>query len=240
MSKAKRKSKKQQVGNEKPKTLPNRIKIYADFFRNLPETQRPLVQAEGDEQWRKLPYRPTELWLNNAGGSVRGAMRLGAFKEYQNLLSVAFDKGGEKLWIELIKTLRKRANLPPTWDFLKTFADDCKLVAEALESEEINLPVYIAMDIANRTVTVGSKTTNITSEKVWDFLKDLRSAKRDDRIVPHLDGAVDNKNNVDQLRRKIGKDELHKLVIFANDGYKLNPATKIINDAQIGIRKTKY
>lgn len=134
------KSKKQQVGNVKPKPLPDGLECYADFFRNLPEIQRPQAAAldDGDNPiggWKKLPYRPTEGWLHNAGGSVRGAMRLGHFKEYQNLLSVAFDKGGKKLWIELIKTLRKRAKLPQTWDYLKSFAEDCRLVADALEKE---------------------------------------------------------------------------------------------------------
>ena len=85
---------------------------------------------------------------------------------------------------------------------------------------------------------IGTETYHITSEKVWDFLKDLCSAHRDDRLVPMLEGATNNKNNVDRLRKKIGNENLHKLIIFVNGGYKLNPEVKILDGGQIGIRGT--
>jgi len=103
---------------------------------------------------------------------------------------------------------------------------------------ETNLPDYRAVNLAKRTITIGAKPNPITSERVWDFLKDLCSAFRQDRIVPLIEGNVNNKNAVDQLRRLIGRDRLHSLVVFVKGGYKLNPEVKILDSGQIGIRKT--
>lgn len=100
------------------------------------------------------------------------------------------------------------------------------------------IPDYIALDLAKRTVTMGTKIHPITSEKVWDFLKNLCSAFKDDRLVPRYDGATNNKNNVDQFRRLIGKEALHEFIVFLNHGYKLNPEVEIIGGGQISIRKT--
>ncbi|MHC4397236.1 MAG: hypothetical protein ACYS1A_16485 [Planctomycetota bacterium] len=97
---------------------------------------------------------------------------------------------------------------------------------------------YKALNLANRTILFGTEIYNITSEKVWDFLKDLYSALRDDRLVPMLEGATNNKNSVDQLRKQISNVNLHKLIIFVNGGYKLNTEVKILGGGQIGIRKT--
>jgi len=105
--------------------------------------------------------------------------------------------------------------------------------------DETTIPDYRALDLAKRTVTIGTKTHSIISERVWDFLKDLHSALRDDRLVPMLEGAANNKNNVDQLRKQIGRDALHGLVISVRGGYKLNPEVKILQSAQFGMRKTR-
>ncbi len=132
-----------QAKTKKPKTLPDRLKYYAEFFRTLPDTQRPLVGFGDDiKQYQKAPYRPTELWLLNAGGYVHRVLRIGGFKEYENQLLAAFNKGGEiSLWQELVTILRAKANLPCGFmqDYLKTFAKDCELVADALlaETQEI-------------------------------------------------------------------------------------------------------
>jgi len=109
----------------------------------------------------------------------------------------------------------------------------------AARGEETNLPDYRAVNLAKRIVTIGAKPYAITSEKVWDFLKDLWSASKDDRIVPMLEGSTNNKNAVDQLRNQMGKNNLRKLIIFIKKGgYKLNPEVKISGGGQIGIRKT--
>ncbi|MHC4488581.1 MAG: hypothetical protein ACYSW7_05305 [Planctomycetota bacterium] len=105
--------------------------------------------------------------------------------------------------------------------------------------DETVIPDYRAVDLAKRTVTIGAGMWPITSEKVWDFIKDLCSAFKNDRLISRFEGAQDNKNNVDQLRRQIGGDNLHKLIILDNGVYKLNPEVKILGGGQIGIRKTK-
>ena len=101
-----------------------------------------------------------------------------------------------------------------------------------------NIPDYKALNLSNRTIMIGTETYHITSEKVWDFIKDLHSAFRDDRLVPMFDGATNNKHNVDRLRKLLSNENLHKLIIFVNGGYKLNPEVKILESGQIGIRKT--
>lgn len=117
-------------------------------------------------------------------------------------------------------------------------AGDMKKQQEEDGQHKTDVPDYRALNLAERTVTIGARTYNIISENVWNFLKDLCSALRDDRLVPRFDGARDNKNNVDQLRRQIGKDDLHKLIKFVNGGYKLDPDVKILWGGQIDIRKT--
>lgn len=104
---------------------------------------------------------------------------------------------------------------------------------------EPNLPDYRALNLAERTITIGIKPYFITSERVWDFLKDLCTAFKEDRIVPMYEGAIKNKNAVDQLRRKVGgKDNLRKLIIFIKGGYKIKSEVKILYSGQKGIRKT--
>jgi hypothetical protein len=129
----------------------------------------------------------------------------------------------------------------------KSLANECARWADEFDKAEekdrrdkTDIPVYRALDLAKRTVTIGVKTHVITSKNIWDFLKDLCSAFRDDRLVPRLEGAPDNKNNVDQLRKQVGgKDNLHKLILFVRGGgYKLNPDVRILGGGQIGIRKT--
>jgi hypothetical protein len=111
---------------------------------------------------------------------------------------------------------------------------------KALKSETMENGIeYIAINIATRTITFGAKPIVITSERIWNFIKDVVSAAKYDRFVPLIEGAQKNKNNIDQLRRKVGKDNLKKLVISAGDGYKLSPNVKVLNSGQVGIRKTK-
>jgi len=105
-------------------------------------------------------------------------------------------------------------------------------------SDEEILPDYRAINLAKRTITIGTKTYPITSEKIWDFIKDLCIAFREDRMVPSIDGSANNKSAVDQLRKQIGNYDLHKLILFVTGGYKLNPDVKIPEGGQIGIRKT--
>ena len=104
--------------------------------------------------------------------------------------------------------------------------------------DEPKIPDYVALDLSKRTVTIGADSHIVTSEKVWDFLKDLCSARRDDRLVSRNDGVTNNKNNVDQLRKQIRKSALHKVILFMDGGYKLNPEVKILEGGQVGIRKT--
>jgi len=125
-----------------------RIQAHVEHFRNLPEEQRPragpIEDGGGETHFTKLPYHPTELWLINAGADVYGILlEKTAFTEYENLLLSAFHAGQQKapregeidLWKTLIRILRRRAGLPRTWDYLGTFAEDCALVADAIERE---------------------------------------------------------------------------------------------------------
>jgi hypothetical protein len=112
----------------------------------------------------------------------------------------------------------------------------CEVLLANLASEQD----YITLNVTTRTIKIGTEPITITSERVWNFIKDLVSAAKTDLIVPKFDGAQDNKNNFDQLRRIVGgKDNLKKLIIPMRGGYKLFPAIKVLNSGQVGIRKTK-
>ncbi len=121
----------------------NGIERAARIIRGLPDTLNAQVQFEDADKPENLPYNPTGWWLLNAGAYVRGVMRLGGFKDYENQL--LFADGEKAIWKELIRILRKRAGLIYPRDYLRDFRDDCNLVAN-----ELLVGLYSA-DITNGT-----------------------------------------------------------------------------------------
>lgn len=104
---------------------------------------------------------------------------------------------------------------------------------------KVHSQVYIELNVAERTLTIGTKPYHITSEPVWGFLKTLVDNKRQDKVTPKIDGAVDWKSSIDMLRRKIGKEN-YKLVVTSTKGlYFLSPSVKVTGFGQVAIRKTK-
>lgn len=130
-NKAKRKSKK---SAKEPET--KNIKNYAEWFRSMPEMESQIPVAfldeNGKESWHNISSEIRETAINRAGSSIKGAMQKGFLSEIQKMLPIAHDKGGKHLWMESIDILRKRAGLLPTFDYVKTFAEDCQLVANAI------------------------------------------------------------------------------------------------------------
>ena len=121
-----------------PRTTKQGIQHYVERFRNFSDWQGPYAGSEDEDpaKWRKLPAEPSELWLSNAGGTVRTVLRLGGFKDDAGVLTSTWRTAGNKgLWKEVVTNLRARANLPYTFDYLKTFDEDCQLVADALDAE---------------------------------------------------------------------------------------------------------
>jgi hypothetical protein len=113
---------------KKPKTLSDRIKGIIELHSKSPNT----------------PGLTNSSPLYAAGCNVHNIWRrMGFFKEFENQLLAAFYEGERKspsigeisLWQELVTILRARANLPDTTDFLETFAEDCRLVADEIEKE---------------------------------------------------------------------------------------------------------
>ena len=113
---------------KKPKTLSDRIKGIIELHSKLPDT----------------PGITNSSPLYAAGCNIHNVWRrMGLFKEFKNQLEAAFYQGQRKspsggeisLWQELVTILRARADLPDTTDFLKTFAEDCRLVADEIEKE---------------------------------------------------------------------------------------------------------
>ncbi|MBC8217611.1 MAG: hypothetical protein H8E73_04035 [Planctomycetes bacterium] len=99
--------------------------------------------------------------------------------------------------------------------------------------------LYVELNLAERTLTIGTDINRITSENEWDFLKTLASNTKIGCITPRMDGSKNRKNAVDTLRRNIGKDSLHQVISFSNDGYFLDPSVKLSGGSQIGIRTTR-
>jgi hypothetical protein len=124
------------MNNKAAKPKAARLKYYADRFRNFPEYQRPSSISEDGKEGPKLPYRPTNLWLRNAGGLAHRVLRIGGFRKFEAQFLAALDRGDHvTLWEELVKILRARANVPYIFDYLETFAEDCQLVADELDKE---------------------------------------------------------------------------------------------------------
>lgn len=98
---------------------------------------------------------------------------------------------------------------------------------------------YVELNLAERQLIVGTDEYRISSEQVWNFLKTLAHNSETGRITPRFYGNDNSKNAVDTLRRKIGKDHLHKVVCFSRGGYFLADAVNLKYGGQMGIRKTR-
>jgi hypothetical protein len=183
---------------------------------------------------RKL--KPWRAYLLSLGYEELAALDIG---DIYPQLSVALRECCSKFLITNGKDDSPDSLLNPIIGQLWLVMDNWLAGIQAEDEQKVAGIEYIALDVATRTITIGTKPTPITSERVWNFIKDLVSAAKDDRLVPMLDGGQNNKNNIDQLRRKVGKDNLKKLVILTGDGYKLSPDVKVLNSGQVGIRKTK-
>jgi len=105
---------------------------------------------------------------------------------------------------------------------------------------DTGLPIYRSIDLANRTIIIGNTTYFIKGDDLWEYLKELCSTAKQGTFVPYLEGAKIYKNQNDQLRKLIKKDN-HRKFIFSVKGYgfKLNPDVKILESSQVGIRKTR-
>jgi len=107
-------------------------------------------------------------------------------------------------------------------------------------SEQVgNNNIYREINLAERTLTIGENTKNITADSVWDLLKNLCTNSKSGLTVYRFDAQTDRKNAVDTLRRKNGTENLNLIIESVKGGYKLNPDVKIKGGGQIGIRKTK-
>ena len=95
--------------------------------------------------------------------------------------------------------------------------------------------VYTEINFAERTITIGDKKYSITSPKQWEFVNELKTNKKNGRIT----FSKDWKNSLDGLRRTLnGKNNLHRIIDFTKDGYKLKTKVTLIADGQVGIRPT--
>ena len=121
------------------------------------------------------------------------------------------------------------------------FGPDSESLSEVLEKffSQSKEPLYCAIDCARRSVAIGAETFVITSETQWDFIRLLISNTKFDKLTPRFEGTKDNKNTVDALRRNLSSKNLKKILTSDRDGYRLHPNVKVLNDGQIGIRKTK-
>jgi len=131
------------------------------------------------------------------------------------------------------------------WTYIKDLDSAIKAVAdfqqgwtiETLDKkDETEEPsIYIELDLAERKLIIGADQYMISSEKVWDFLKELATKKKSGRLTSRLEW----KNQVDMLRRQIKKDNLRKVIKFTNGGYLLQPYVEVKYGSQIGIRRTR-
>jgi hypothetical protein len=183
-----------------------------------------------------LPVSKTKLWVKSL--EEYWILMLLRFKQRQ-WLTLSYPKSKVTLLTGDEPKPRPANKGEPCFCCVENLFLESAVLCEVLLANLANEQDYITLNVTNRTITIGTQPITITSERVWDFIKDLVSAAKSDRLVPVLDGAQNNKNNFDQLRRKVGgTDNLKKLVISTRDGYKLSPAVKVLNSGQVSIRKT--
>ena len=116
------------------RTPEQRLQDYATEFRSFSSMNATQVGFEDADQWDKLP--PSERMIKLAGGTVRRILRLGGFKDDAGQLIQKWERAGNiGIWKELVTNLRTRANVRLTFDHIKTFDEDCQLVADALEND---------------------------------------------------------------------------------------------------------
>lgn len=152
---------------------------------------------------------------------------------------------GDPVWFKKFNNSRNSAiSLAKTlWHVVEMAKEDVSSEKLGQTKEHVlskeTVQLYIELNLAERLLIIGTDELRISSELVWDFLKTLASNIKSNRITPRIDDSRNWKNAVDTLRRKIGKDRLHKVVCFSNGGYFLSGAVKVKYGSQVGIRKTR-
>ena len=134
-----RKTAKSKHSEAKQEPLADRIRDYADRYRNWFDIEGTRVGPIGTEEskWQVI-RRATPLQISNAGAYIHRLLRLGCFKNDAPDLRRHFKEGGGKaLWADFVSNLRARANLPYTFDHEKSFEDDRRLAADAIEAEAL-------------------------------------------------------------------------------------------------------
>ena len=108
--------------------------------------------------------------------------------------------------------------------------------------ENINeniMSLYLELNLAKRTLVVGEITHNITSEKIWAFLKTLAYSRNQHQVTKIQDGDENWKNARDMLRRKIGRKVLRRMVPSSKGCYILDKSVVVKGGGQVGIHRTK-
>jgi hypothetical protein len=127
---------------DKPKTLSNRLKDYAEYFRELPHNM--LLEVLWERYYKtEYPIGPLPMKIMCAGGNIRELLRFGCFKKdkdelldvYNEGRKISMEKGNTRIWQEMSRNLRARALLSYNCNYFKTFDEDCQLVANELEKE---------------------------------------------------------------------------------------------------------
>ncbi len=106
-----------------------------------------------------------------------------------------------------------------------------------------NKKMYLEIDAAERTLTIGDDKIFIKGHKTWMFLKDLISTKKQEQFLCQNDNlGYIIKSALDSLRRLLkGKNCKLDLIINSTKGrgYSLNPNVHTTNSGQVGIRRTR-
>ncbi len=102
-------------------------------------------------------------------------------------------------------------------------------------SPQLDSSPYVELDLAERTLTVGTKKIS-PSDRVFEYLKELAFARKADYQSPQCSKW---KSAHDTLRRQIGSDLLPRVAMSNNGRYTLSDTVRIQGGGQVGIRRTK-
>jgi len=113
-------------------------------------------------------------------------------------------------------------------------------VKETRQKEPLD-NIYREINLAERTITIGEKVHQVSSNLAWGFLKTLVENTKNNTptYCRDLGNNINWKNAVDVLRRLIGKIYLKTVVTSRKGIYYLNPSVNTKYGSQISIRKTK-
>jgi hypothetical protein len=205
------------LGNWKPDTSGDKKTISLRSHEIVLQTWQPLEFVVGFLKYHKNPdfakdFEGEFTQLYKEIGEFYDKLVRDEFSDYEsfNLENQELENAAYRL---ALYVLQVRA----------MWRNDAGIAPDGFGSDEEGKPPFVCVNLKTRTIRIGSTLYTPTADSIWTFLEDLITSSETSEPTPR----EGNKEQVDMLRKVVGKDGLRHMVTFARGKYRLSPAVKV-------------